>query len=291
MATQPTQASLWRIDLARELAKPYIAHPDVRLVLLGGSPAKGISDDYSDLDIVVYWNTLDKQWIEDVPLRHLGLERRLYLPPVAEDSCFELYYAKTLIVEFGSETLDEWRAMTRRVTERFEARPPDLKTIGGFLSAKVLHGETLYQQLRAELLPYPHELAVRIIRQNLGFFWNGVLQNQGLNRGELLFFQDAVCVTLKRLLTIIAAINHTYYSPMDPRWIEYEYCQMTHCPVDLWPRILRIIDGDRVEAIQRLNELIAEVFDLIKTHVPEIDTDAARQGWEIDVRGCSERPM
>ncbi len=288
----PTRDSIWRIDLARDLAAPYIAHPDVRLVVLGGSPAKGISDQYSDLDIVVYWDTIDRNWIDQAPLtRTFGLQRKMNEFWEQSRSCFELYYAGTLIVEFGGTTVSDWRAMTQGVMERFEATPPVLKTIGGFLNAEVLHGQDLYRTLCAEVTPYPHELAVRIVRNSLGFFWNGVLENQGLNRGEFLFVQDAICATIKRLLTILAALNHTYYSPMEPRWIEYEYGKMPIVPSNLWPKILDIVNGDRRVAIGRLDALIQEVLDLVRSHMPEIDLDDAKRRWDIDVRGCLDRPI
>lgn len=60
MNPETNEASRWRIELARELSTHYSSHPEVRMVCLGGSPTKGISDAYSDLAIVVYWNELDE---------------------------------------------------------------------------------------------------------------------------------------------------------------------------------------------------------------------------------------
>ena len=54
---------------------------------------------------------------------------------------------------------------------------------------------------------------------------------------------------------------------------------------------LVIVNGDRREAIGRLNALIQEVLDLVRAHMPEIDLDDAKKRWDIDVRGCLDRPI
>lgn len=62
------KASRWRVEFAKKLVRCYALRPGIKMILLGGSPSRGISDEYSDLDIVMYWNRLDAKFIKSRPL-------------------------------------------------------------------------------------------------------------------------------------------------------------------------------------------------------------------------------
>ena len=67
MKADEKTASDWRIELAAELSKVYSAHEQVRMIVLGGSPSRGLSDEYSDIDMVVYWEVMDDNFITSHP--------------------------------------------------------------------------------------------------------------------------------------------------------------------------------------------------------------------------------
>ena len=46
------EASRWRIEFAEALATHYSQHQQIKMIVLGGSPARGLSDRYSDLDVI-----------------------------------------------------------------------------------------------------------------------------------------------------------------------------------------------------------------------------------------------
>ena len=65
-------SSEWRIEFARELSRVYSKHENVKMILIGGSPSRGLSDEYSDIDMVVYWNTIDVTFVSNFPLKEYG---------------------------------------------------------------------------------------------------------------------------------------------------------------------------------------------------------------------------
>src|SRR5688500_18970774 len=67
--TPMNHASQWRIELARDIAGWYTDQPNVRMIALGGSAARGLADAYSDMDMAVYWEELDRAWLAEPPLR------------------------------------------------------------------------------------------------------------------------------------------------------------------------------------------------------------------------------
>ena len=54
--------SVWRLELARRYIEPY--RERATIAVLGGSVAQGIADRWSDIDTIVYWDEIDRDWLE-----------------------------------------------------------------------------------------------------------------------------------------------------------------------------------------------------------------------------------
>lgn len=283
-------ASEWRIEFASELAQVYAEREQVRMIVLGGSPSRGLSDEYSDVDMIVYWNETNLDFIKNAPLQALGGDRKMFLDMKTFGSQMELYYFGNLIFEVGHITLDAWKQLADDVLEKYDSAPFKQKIMAGFLDAKVLYGRELYMHWRERIAAYPDELAVKTIKQNLGFFWTGCILNQGLKRNEILFFYDALCMTMKRLLGILSGLNKVYWTLAEPRWIEYELSKMPIKPLDTRKRLQSIFEIDREDAISELEALVAEVIALVEKHRPEIDLTRVNESGQLAVRACFSKP-
>lgn len=287
---RPTPASLWRRELARELVRPYARRAGIEMVLLGGSPARGWADRYSDLDVVLYWRTLDARWIRRHPLRAAGAKFVTLLDMPGHRAMLEIYTLGGLIVEMGHATTASLRREIADVTARHRADPAAINSLGGFLDALPLHGHKRYGAIVAGLPPYPDALARAVVERNAGFFWKGCLRHQGLSRGESVFVYDGMCAMIKRLVAILAALNRLYFWPGEPRWIDRWSDRMRICPKDLCPRLQRMMDGDRARSLADLEALIAEVLALVRKHMPEADLSRVRQFDGLEVRATTRPP-
>ena len=284
-------ASRWRVELAVELARYYEEPEGIKMIVLGGSPVRGLSDGYSDLDIVVYWDVFDISWLEKVPLREVaGGERKFFLKRGEAGTYLEQYYFGELKVDFGHVTMDLWEQWVDDVLQRYETTAAKQKTLGGFLAAKPLYGERLYGQWKERIAAYPDELGRRMVKRNLGFYTRGCLAKQGWERGDLLFFYDGLCLTLKKLLGILAGLNKVYFSTDEPRWIAYELAGMPISPPNAWERMKSVLESDGPEAVEILDELIVEVLALVAEHMPEIDLTRLRRMFEQEVKACHVKP-
>jgi len=289
--TQSQQAaSAWRIELAREICPLYSKHPDIKMIVLGGSPSRIQSDAYSDLDIIVFWEKLDLPWIQDGPLNSYAIERASCRELTDHDVCVESYYLEGLKIDFGHTTLTSWTTEVASVLEAHQPEPSLLKSMSGFLSSIPLHGMETIQQWKERIRHYPDALAENVIRSHLRFFVKGYLLNQCLKRGETLAFQDGKIQTLKNLLNILAAANHTYFSAEEPRWIEYELEQMQHTPDNAWVRIQQILNDPAETSIEALETLILEVTDIAEQQLPHMDLSRARRWTELSVDPCPQKP-
>jgi predicted nucleotidyltransferase len=178
MTRRRNQASRWRIELARELVRFYIPNEGIRMIVLGGSPSRGLSDAYSDLDIVVYWDRIDVPWLEAIPLKDLDGRRELF-KEMGEGVYLESYYFGTLKVDFGHASLDSWKRWTDEVLVKHDTDPELHGMIGGFLESVPLQGEECFHEWRERLSAYPDELARKAVEKNAIFYNRGVLDLRG----------------------------------------------------------------------------------------------------------------
>ena len=283
-------ASRWRIELARELIRFYVPRDGILMAVLSGSPPKGLSDDYSDLDVIVFWDEIDTEWLEANPLLEVECERKYFRKTGEADVYLESYYFDELKVDFGHLTMAVWKEMVDGVLERHEADPSSLGSIAGFLTSLPLHGAGTVDEWKGRLAHYPDELALKIVRQHRRFFVPGYLLNQAFRRGDTLAYYDGLCLMLKNLLNIWAGLNRTYLSTEEPRWIEYYLDQMTIRPEDASGRMRRALSGTAEEGVGILESLMAETIALIEEHMPEL-ADGYPERWRsMTVRPRATKP-
>ncbi len=290
MDSEKRTASAWRIAFAQELSRVYSANSHVRMILLGGSPSRGLADQYSDIDMVVYWDTIDPAFLTAHPLAEYGGDLRLVMSDPGGTIQMELYYFDTLIFEVGHITLDEWNQLTADVVEKYDPSPYKIKTIDGFLDAVPIYGSELYATLRKDVEVYPHPLAVKIVTMNLGFFWRGCVLNQGVQRNEIVFYHDAFCMTIKRLMAILGGLNHLYFSPLEPRWLAHYLNRMSIKPEDMLQRIQAVFTEEPSQAVAVLESMIEDVVDLVKQHMPEVDMTRFNENNALEVRATLRKP-
>jgi predicted nucleotidyltransferase len=283
--------SRWRIEFAREIAAVYAGRKGVRTIVLGGSPSRGLSDEYSDLDIVVYWDDMDSDFISGAPLAEFGGKVGLQVREPDGMVRMELYLFGTLTVEVGHTTVAEWDGMLDEVLVKNSFSPHDIKSIGGFRDALPLFAPEAYDVLRRHVSEMPRSTAVKIVSMNLGFFWPGCILNQGVRRNEIVFYHDAFCMTVKRLVGMLAGLNHHFASPVEPRWLEYELDRMALKPADMWPRIRSIFTLPPEKAVEVLDTMKDEVIDLVRTHMPEVDMTRYNESNALLIQSTTEKPV
>jgi hypothetical protein len=294
MKNNLNEASRWRVDMARELCSCYSSHPDVMMVCLGGSSARGIADEWSDLDILIYWKGIDENWIKSEPLGAAKGISRTALMNTSPESFLESYHIGGLKIDFAHVRLDDWIEWLKPLHGETSPDNELIGMAGGFLSSIVFHGEEEFQKIARSLSVYPDSLALDVIQKNLGFYVNGYLEGQCLQRGDLLAWHDGLVLMLKKLLNITAALNRYYFHAGEARWAEYHLAQMKHKASGFtWANVLQMLENPGPETASMLYSIQMETLDLIATQFPElserIEIRKTRMA-SLEVKSCSARP-
>ncbi len=293
MGRQPTPDSVWRIEFAKEVIRPYVEQPGIKMIVLSGSPPKGLSDQYSDLDLIVFWDAIDGDWLEAEPLSGIECDRRYFRKMGEADLYLEGYYFGNLKVDFGHSTLADWKDTVDGVLERHEFDADTFDAIAGFRTSLPLVGEELALDWKRRLEEYPDEIRTKVVGQHMRMFVPGYLLNQALKRGDVLAYYDGLCLMFKNMLNILAGLNRVYMSTGEPRWIEYYLGLMPIRPENAWERMRTALESDGETAVEILEELTEDILGLVATHMPEVADRVERirtMRPQMAVEGTPDRP-
>jgi hypothetical protein len=244
------------------------------MVALGGSAALGVSDAYSDIDVLVWWDgAIDAAWVETAPLAGEGAARFTHMP-LEDGVLLEQYLQQGLKVDVGHLTLAWWEQEVAAVLDGHDLDPGRHEMLGGFLDALPLHGAQAYAAWRERIAAYPDGLAGAVVAHHVATGFPPLLlyDQQGLGRGDRLTYYDAAVATIKSVLGVLGGLNGLYLSTAHPKHVDVLVGRMAIRPDDLERGIEAALDGDAA----RLAALGCEVLDLVERHRPEVDTGGAR---------------
>lgn len=122
-----TEASRYLVALAERIAERYVAATGLRAILLTGSAAEGVSDFYSDLDLIVYHDGLptdDQLAAARGPLVAAGTDATV---PREADSAMEFVVIQGVDCQIAQLTIASWEREMASVFGRVRPGHPNPK--------------------------------------------------------------------------------------------------------------------------------------------------------------------
>jgi hypothetical protein len=279
------EASLWRSTIAEKLARLYAQNPQVAAVILGGSTARGHADQFSDIELGVFWHQsptdAERQHVIDTAGADL-----IWLYPYEPDEhvwCDDymmgraasgqpktgvLIEAVHYLAAFAMQTIED-------VVSRHSTSEAAHNLIAGILDARPLHGEALVQAWQAQARTYPRELAIKLINAYgvIDHFWRWEMY---LQRGEnLMLLYQSFAQVQQKILHMLLALNGVYYSGF--KWLDVVLARCPIQPVNLAARLRNIYQLPGDAAAQQLTALVEETYTLIEQTLPEVNVTRLRE--------------
>ena len=137
--TPPTEASLRLRALAREIAGVCVAELAPRAVLLTGSAAEGLSDRWSDLDVIVYHDRLPPEPAIDAVRLRLGGGDLSVLAPWDGDSYSQSFPLRGVECQVGHGTVAGIDREIAQVLVELDVDSPLQKAFDGMAHGIPLH--------------------------------------------------------------------------------------------------------------------------------------------------------
>jgi hypothetical protein len=149
-------------------------------------------------------------------------------------------------------------------------------TISSIQQAIDLHGSELLNSWRDTAAHYPDALARFMVESNLKF---AAADNRLMvaQRDEVPLLYENACNSQRRILSILLGLNRMYYPGF--KWTRHATEQMHIAPPDLFARLKQVVQSGGVTGMRVLNSLIEETLQLVKRHMPDIDTTGVEEAF------------
>jgi hypothetical protein len=271
-----------RRAIARRAAEPYAANSDVAAILLAGSVARGLADDFSDIELDVYWRRPPTDDERTQAVEGAGWER-VYAEEDEHEWAdgFRIDGVKLDVGAFLTSTIDSYlvAALRRANTE------PELQVrITALLHGEALHGAPLIEAWRERCAAYPTPLALAMVAKGLALRPRERLDMLVARDDVLLLHRDLVD-NLQGLLDALFGLNRVFTPHPFHKWLDWEATLIPLQPHDLVRRIRRLLVAPPAQAVDEVAALAEETFDLVTAHLPEFQITPVREAFAARPRG------
>ncbi len=277
-----TDASRYLIELATAIATAHKHHPDIRAAMISGSAAKGIADNYSDIDMMLYYEHAlpQEDWLADVRAALGCNDRKWLVDNRDEGSVMEAYPVNGIEVQIVHATFAATDAVFEEVQTNLNAETPLQKALEGMLASHPIFGAEHIERWKGRARAYPAELGDAMVRRYLNFFPLWGLADGLARRDASLWMHATLVESAQNILGVLAGLNRLYFTTFQLKHMRMVIDAMPYKPANLADRLEQLLRGD-TEALNDLEALADEVITLVRQHMPHIDTDAAskRIGW------------
>ncbi len=264
----------WRLDFAQTLSAELGQFADLEMVAVLGSVARGYSDQYSDLELLLVWNHLPSPEQQAKLLKALQAEFR-YLPfDPGYQSAFRI---QGIPVDLWHTTTAQEETFIHAVLDDFSLDLVANNRVDTLLSCIPLYGAAQADAWKARIQAYPPELVRRFIQTYIPHFHLRQL-NLAARRGNPTAFYHTLSDIQCSLFLVLLALNEAYFPTF--KWIYPALRRMSHTPHEVATRLHAMFQEPPIQAAQHLRAVLAETLDMVETRYPQIDTAYARYGLD-----------
>jgi predicted nucleotidyltransferase len=258
--------SKWRIDFAQHLAKRLTTFEGIKAIAIAGSVARDYADEYSDIEIPIFWETLpDDATRHEIVTALNGEFLYIYDGPAREDQ---------LLIE-GLQ-VDLWHVSTTHEEEILEAvlheHRFDLSTLNALdtiRSCIPIYGHEIVQKWKLRAQEYPDELAEKVIQKNLASFSIGELFTLAQRNNPTAFYSQLSFLQQEAFLVLLA-LNRRYFPTF--KWIYRVLESMQIKPEAIDRRFRQAYEAPFMEAIADTRLMLEETVNLVERQFPKLDT-------------------
>jgi hypothetical protein len=237
-------------------------------VLLTGSAAIGESDYSSDLDLVLYYQQLPTEAALAECREELGGTEYIELGR-AEGEFAEQFKVEGIDCQLSHNTVAAWERDMSAVLEHREVDTPIQKALGGLLQGIVLHDpDALLAGWRARASEYPETLRLAMVEANLAIPATWYISDRLKPRDARLWLREELINDAYQVLGVLAGLNRLYFSRFQFKRLHHFVAALAIAPDDLAVRIDLIADAEADVAVATLEELVTEVRELVRVHLP-----------------------
>jgi hypothetical protein len=266
-----------RLEIATRAAEAYRANPHVASVLVAGSVGRGLADEFSDIELDVYWSQAPTDEERIAAVEGAGWAR--VYDVVDENEWADGYSIDGVKVDtsgFLTSTIDRYldAALDHGDPE------PELQVRITALHGHPLYGQPIIDEWRSRCRDYPRALALAMSASVDDLRPRERLEMLAARDDVLLLHRDLVD-NVHALLDALFGLNQTYVPHPFHKWLTWECTLLATAPADLADRIRHLLVAAPHEAVDQVCALTVETFAILEQGLPDASPAEARAAFEF----------
>jgi hypothetical protein len=253
-----------------------MAHAQPSAVLLVGSAATGDADEYSDVDMLVYYDQMPADEAVAATAHELGAAGYRGTPwsdesgEADERGYSERYLLDGVECQIGHMSIGAFEREIARLVVDHEFNEELLKIMSGLFEGLPLFGEGLVEQWRRKAA-YSEELQRTTIEKRWKFFPWWYFQERLRARDATAWRHDVLAQSTYAIVGVLAALNRLYFSTFEFKRATKFISRLEVAPENLAARLDALFESDERRSTAELERLVAETQTLVAERFPDID--------------------
>lgn len=255
---------------ASEIAKIYGQNSKVEAVLLGGSVSRNWHDEYSDIELFVFWKEAPTDAERKAPILKLN-GKIIDFYPYEDEEWSETYITQGVKLEISNFLTDTINKVINDVIISYDTDLDKQCIVAAVYNGIPLSGDIVINRMKEKVRHYPNELSVAMIKENifLGNRWNN--REALLKRKDWLMLYKVMIDVQTKIMGMLFGLNRQYVHHPAFKWQRHTLRSMEIAPKNITNRLENIFLVHPKDSIRELEEIIKELYEIIQREHPEID--------------------
>jgi hypothetical protein len=263
------------VNLAKVVVEPYLAKSGIRAALVGGSVGRGCADEYSDLELGLFWDEMPSEVtrrdaIEMLGATILAFDRDGSRGREHLEVRSAAGFSGTSMISCIHGTVADTEREIRAVLNDLDTSMERQALLSALATGHPLHGASMLEDWQSTVRSYPTDLAIKIIQENL-WFGPFYIPEAYITRGDVVVLYGHYQRAIECLLRILAALNRQYYPSEEYKWTPQIISSLALKPDDLLNRMREVWSVALEESWPLLRGLLLETIGLIEENLPQVN--------------------
>jgi Nucleotidyltransferase domain len=264
-------------ELAEGLVTLELEHTDPVAALLIGSVSTGEADEYSDIDLILYFDgALPDNGAIDAVRDAVGGGQAMPIGPRLENAYAIQFPVGGVQVQLAHETLASVEADIAKVVDELEVDTPLQKALEGLHTGLALHGAETIERLRQRAV-YSDEVQRAMVQTFWRFYPLWYVADQLERRDALVWRYEVMAQSAYNVLGVLAGLNRVWFTTFQLKRMGKLVDSFELAPPNLTERLEALFDPDAKAAVAELERLVGETRDLALQRFPDLDLSLTRE--------------
>jgi predicted nucleotidyltransferase len=264
----------WRIDFAQHITKCLVTFEGIKAIVIAGSVARDYADEYSDVEIPIFWETLPDDATRHAIVAALHADfLYAYDGPAREDQLL----INGFQVDLWHISIAHEEAVIKAVLEGRNLDLGGLNAMDTVRSCIPLYGNEIVKKWKEQAQAYPEELARQMIQDHISSFKIAELFILA-SRDNPTAFYGQLSHLHQEIFLVLLALNRRYFPTF--KWMFRALETMQIKPQNIDPRLRQAFKLPYAEAITDTSQMLEETLELVELQFPHLDTIQVRRQLE-----------